>query len=186
MLGFAGSAPTYRLCRLWLSVAKPNVYRVISFPPPHPQPQPFNKREKGAMPLPLSHYASPIGPAWLAIIFPMLLYPLSLWERARVRGNKRSEWHRSCISAKRCNARRLLPPASPFGEPVSNSLNRELNPVNEVQLNHTYWHSESVTGGRQTGKRWCGGVLADRFFAICQGSASRQYGDSPQWRGAEE
>lgn len=31
MLGFAGSAPTYRLCRLWLSVAKPNVYREISF-----------------------------------------------------------------------------------------------------------------------------------------------------------
>lgn len=126
--------------------------------------------------------------------------PLSLWERARVRGagchnadfvksgrgNKRSEWHRSCISAKRCNARRLLPPASPSGEPVSKSLNRELNPVNKVQLNHTYWHSGSVTGGRQAGKRWCGGVLADRFFAICQGSASRQYGDSPQWRGAEE
>ena len=138
------------------------------------------------MPLPLSDYASLIEPTWLASIFPMPLYPLSLWERARVRGNKRSEWHRSCISAKRCNARRLLPPASPSGEPVSNSLNRELNPVNKVQLNHTYWHSESVTGGRPAGKRWCGGVLADRFFAICQGSASRQYGDSPQWRGAEE
>ena len=31
MLGFAGSAPTYKLRRLWLSVAKPNVYREISF-----------------------------------------------------------------------------------------------------------------------------------------------------------
>ncbi len=31
MLGFAGSAPTYRFCRLWLSVAKHNVYRVLYF-----------------------------------------------------------------------------------------------------------------------------------------------------------
>ena len=48
MLGFAGSAPTYRLCRLWLSVAKPNVYRVISFSFPSSPALLllFNKREK--------------------------------------------------------------------------------------------------------------------------------------------
>ena len=34
------------------------------------------------MPLPLSDYASLIEPTRLAIIFPMLLYPLSLRERA--------------------------------------------------------------------------------------------------------
>ena len=38
------------------------------------------------MPLPLSDYASLIEPAWLAIILPVLLYPLSPWERVRVRG----------------------------------------------------------------------------------------------------
>ncbi len=32
--------------------------------------------------LPLSDYASLIEPTWLAIIFPMLLYPLSFWESA--------------------------------------------------------------------------------------------------------
>ncbi|RAJ00034.1 hypothetical protein DEU50_12037 [Aeromonas salmonicida] len=42
------------------------------------------------MPSPLSDYASLIEPTRLAIIFPMLLYPLSLWERARVRG---AGWH---------------------------------------------------------------------------------------------
>ncbi len=42
------------------------------------------------MPLPLSDYASLIEPTWLAIIFPVPLYPLSLWERARVRG---AGWH---------------------------------------------------------------------------------------------
>ncbi len=31
--------------------------------------------------LPLSDYASLIEPVWLAIIFPVPLYPLSLWER---------------------------------------------------------------------------------------------------------
>ena len=88
MLGFAGSAPTYRLRRLWLSVAKPNVYRVLSFflPLIPTLLLLFNKREKGAMPLPLSDYASLIEPTWLAIIFQVPLYPLSLWERARVRG----------------------------------------------------------------------------------------------------
>ncbi len=34
------------------------------------------------MPLPLSDYASLIEPTRLVIIFPVLLYPLSLWERA--------------------------------------------------------------------------------------------------------
>ncbi len=76
------------------------------------------------MPLPLSDYASPIEPTWLAIIFPVPLYPLSLWERARVRGagchnagfvksgrgNKRSEWHRSCISAKEVQCASLITP----------------------------------------------------------------------------
>ncbi len=38
------------------------------------------------MPLPLSDYASLIEPTQLAIIFPVLLYPISLRERARVRG----------------------------------------------------------------------------------------------------
>ena len=38
------------------------------------------------MPLPLSDYASLIEPTWLAIIFLMLLYPLSPWERVRMRG----------------------------------------------------------------------------------------------------
>lgn len=33
------------------------------------------------MPLPLPDYVSPIESAWLAIIFPVLLYPLSLWVR---------------------------------------------------------------------------------------------------------
>ncbi len=42
------------------------------------------------MPLPLPDYVSPIESAWLAIIFPVPLYPLSLWERARVRG---AGWH---------------------------------------------------------------------------------------------
>ncbi len=42
------------------------------------------------MPLPLSDYASLIEPTWLTIILPVLLYPLSLWERARVRG---AGWH---------------------------------------------------------------------------------------------
>ncbi len=37
------------------------------------------------MPLPLSDYASLIEPTRLTIILPVLLYPLSLWERARVR-----------------------------------------------------------------------------------------------------
>lgn len=147
------------------------------------------------MPLPLSDYASLIEPTWLAIIFPMPLYPLSLWERARVRGTGCSNAHfvqsdmvppLLYICQRGAMPVAYYPPASPSGEPVSNSLNRELNPINKVQLNHTYWHSGSVTGGRQAGERWCGGVLADRFFAICQGSASRQYGDSPQWRGAEE
>ena len=88
MLGFAGSAPTYKLRRLWLSVAKPNVYREISFSFPSSPTLLlfFNKREKGVMPLPLSDYASLIEPAWLAIILPVLLYPLSPWERVRVRG----------------------------------------------------------------------------------------------------
>ncbi len=40
------------------------------------------------MPLPLSDYASLIEPVWLAIIFPVPLYPLSLWERVRGAG-----WH---------------------------------------------------------------------------------------------
>ncbi len=69
MLGFAGSAPTYRLCRLWLSIAKPNVYREISFSFPL-SPTPlllFNKWEKGAMPLPLSDYASLIEPTRLTL-----------------------------------------------------------------------------------------------------------------------
>ena len=48
---------------------------------------------------------------WLAIIFPMLLYPLSLWERAGWVGCKeRSELHRCYLSAKRCNALRFLHP----------------------------------------------------------------------------
>ncbi|CAJ1762979.1 hypothetical protein OPFLODJI_00231 [Aeromonas hydrophila] len=34
------------------------------------------------MQLPLSDYVSLIEPTWLAIIFSMLLYPLSRWERA--------------------------------------------------------------------------------------------------------
>ncbi len=80
MRGFADSAPIYRLCRLWLSLAKPNVYREISFSFPL-SPTPlllFNKWEKGTMPLPLSDYASLIEPTRLTIIFPVLLYPLSL------------------------------------------------------------------------------------------------------------
>jgi len=67
MLGCAGSVPAYRFCRLWLSVAKPNVYRELSF---SCSLSPalllfFNKREKGAMLLPLSDYASLIEPTWL-------------------------------------------------------------------------------------------------------------------------
>ncbi len=42
------------------------------------------------MPLPLTDYASLIEPTQLASIFPIPLYPLSLWERARVRG---TSWH---------------------------------------------------------------------------------------------
>ena len=42
------------------------------------------------MPLPLSDYASLIEPTRLTIILPVPLYPLSLWERARVRG---AGWH---------------------------------------------------------------------------------------------
>ncbi len=38
------------------------------------------------MPLPLSDYASLIEPTRLAIILLMPLYPLSPWERVRVRG----------------------------------------------------------------------------------------------------
>uniref|UniRef100_UPI00224237CC hypothetical protein n=1 Tax=Aeromonas salmonicida TaxID=645 RepID=UPI00224237CC len=55
MLGFAGLAPTYRLCRLWLSVAKPNVYREISFfLPLIPSPSPpflINWRREIELPL---------------------------------------------------------------------------------------------------------------------------------------
>ena len=40
------------------------------------------------MPLPLSDYASLIEPTWLAIILLVLLYPLSPWERARVRAGR--------------------------------------------------------------------------------------------------
>ena len=42
------------------------------------------------MPLPLSDYASLIEPTRLTIILLVPLYPLSLWERARVRG---AGWH---------------------------------------------------------------------------------------------
>ncbi|MNZ35287.1 hypothetical protein D3C78_526820 [compost metagenome] len=68
MLGFAGSAPTYRLCRLWLSVAKPNVYREISFSFPSSPDLLllFNKREKGENTQ--SDYASLIEPTWLMVL----------------------------------------------------------------------------------------------------------------------
>ena len=64
MLGFSGSTPTYGLCRLWLSVVKPNVYRVFYFSFPS-SPALLPQGEKGAMPLPSSDYASLIEPTWL-------------------------------------------------------------------------------------------------------------------------
>ena len=57
MFGFAGSAPTYRLCRLWLSVAKPNVYREISFfLPLIPDPSPA--RGEGSKHVVRLHFAN--------------------------------------------------------------------------------------------------------------------------------
>ncbi|TNH68852.1 hypothetical protein CF105_17615 [Aeromonas veronii] len=74
MLGFSGSAPTYRLCRLWLGVAKPKVYRALSFILPL-IPDPSPARGEGRFGFVDIH-------AIANLISPMLIYSLSLRERA--------------------------------------------------------------------------------------------------------
>jgi hypothetical protein len=73
---------------LWLSVAKPNVYREISFSSPHPQPFSsflINGRRE-VWPRGYIQNSHAIASA----ISSMPDDPLSLWERARVRG---AGWH---------------------------------------------------------------------------------------------
>ena len=116
MLGFAGSAPTYPLHKLWLNEAKPNVYRRFSFfLPLIPNPSPARvEGRKHVVRLRFANRTYVAGDH----ISDAALSPLPLGE-GQGEGNGVLQCTLRTIGygatapvylPKRCNARRLLPP----------------------------------------------------------------------------